>query len=124
MSVQSEITRIEQAKSDIISAIEAKGVDVPSNASIDDLAALVSEISQGGMPQKSINYYYPSGGSENYSFNVQGYDSSISDVDIYMNGMLLTEYDEYDISTSGKVTLTFAVDTEGNIITVVHRRYG
>lgn len=123
MSVQSEIKRIEQAKADIISAIEAKGVDVPSNASIDDLAALVSEISQSGMPQKTTVYYYPSSGSENYSFNVQGYDSSISDVDIYMNGMLLTKHDEYEISESGQVTLTFTVDTAGNIITVVHRRY-
>lgn len=123
MSVQSEIKRIKQAKADIISAIEAKGVGVPSNASIDDLAALVSEISQSGMPQKATVYYYPSSGSENYSFNVQGYDSSISDVDIYMNGMLLTKHDEYEITESGQVTLTFTVDTAGNIITVVHRRY-
>ena len=48
MSVSSEITRISSAKSDIIQAITAKGVTVPSSAKIDDLASLIDSITGGG----------------------------------------------------------------------------
>ena len=47
MSVASEITRIQNAKSDIKSAIENKGVSVPSNALIDTYATYISQISGG-----------------------------------------------------------------------------
>lgn len=47
MSIASEITRIQGAKSDIADAIEAKGVTVPSSTKIDGYAALVSAIPQG-----------------------------------------------------------------------------
>lgn len=48
MSIQSEITRISGAKSDIADAIEIKGVTVPSDAMIDDMAELILQISSGG----------------------------------------------------------------------------
>lgn len=48
MSIASEITRLQTAKADIKSAIEAKGVTVPSNASIDTYDTYVSQISGGG----------------------------------------------------------------------------
>ena len=44
MSIQSEITRIAGAKSDIADAIEAKGVSVPSGTMIDDMADLIGLI--------------------------------------------------------------------------------
>lgn len=44
MSIKTEIDRIKQSKADIISALETKGVTVPSDASIDDLSALVEAI--------------------------------------------------------------------------------
>lgn len=47
MSIASEITRIQGAKSDIADAIEAKGVTVPSSTKIDGYAALVAAIPQG-----------------------------------------------------------------------------
>lgn len=49
MSVKTEIDRIKQSKANIISALKQKGVTVPSDASIDDLSALVDaiEISSG-----------------------------------------------------------------------------
>ena len=47
MSIASEITRIQDAKSDIADAIEAKGVTVPASTKIDGYAALVSAIPQG-----------------------------------------------------------------------------
>lgn len=44
MSIQSEITRLNNAKQDIASAIESKGVSVPSNLNIDGYAAKINEI--------------------------------------------------------------------------------
>jgi hypothetical protein len=48
MSIQSEIDRINNAKTSIKSAISSKGVSVPSDASIEDLPALVRSIPQEG----------------------------------------------------------------------------
>ena len=48
MSIQTELTRLTNAKNAIVSAIEGKGVDVPSGAKLDALAALVEAIQAGG----------------------------------------------------------------------------
>ena len=48
MSVQTEITRIESAKTAIATAIEGKGVTVPEGTKLDALAALVESIEAGG----------------------------------------------------------------------------
>ena len=48
MSVQTEITRIESAKTAIATAIEGKGVAVPEGTKLDGLAALVESIEAGG----------------------------------------------------------------------------
>lgn len=48
MSVATEIARIQGAKADLKTAIEAKGVTVPSATTIDGYATLVAQISGGG----------------------------------------------------------------------------
>lgn len=48
MSVQSEITRLENAKSAIKAAIEGKGVTVPDATLLDGMAALIESIQAGG----------------------------------------------------------------------------
>ena len=48
MSIATEITRLQTAKADIKSAIEAKGVTVPASALLDDYADLVESIPSGG----------------------------------------------------------------------------
>ena len=48
MSIASEITRLQTAKADLKTAIEGKGVTVPSSATLDDYADLVDSISGGG----------------------------------------------------------------------------
>lgn len=48
MSVATEISRLSDAKADIKTAIEGKGVIVPSSAKFDDYAALIDDIEQGG----------------------------------------------------------------------------
>lgn len=48
MSIASEITRLQGVKSNILDAIAAKGVSVPSGAKLADCPALISSISGGG----------------------------------------------------------------------------
>lgn len=48
MSIQSEIDRISAAKNAIRNAIEAKGVSVSQEVSIDDYASKVDAIQAGG----------------------------------------------------------------------------
>lgn len=48
MSIQSEIARIRDNVAAALTAIEAKGVTVPTGATSDDLAALIEQIQTGG----------------------------------------------------------------------------
>lgn len=48
MSIASEIARLQSAKADLATSIANKGVTVPANATLDDYAALVDSIQQGG----------------------------------------------------------------------------
>lgn len=48
MSVQSEITRLANAKTALATAIEGKGVTVPEGTKLDGMAALVESIEAGG----------------------------------------------------------------------------
>ncbi len=48
MSVQSEITRLQNAKTALKTAIEGKGVTVPSSTKLDGYAGLVDSIEAGG----------------------------------------------------------------------------
>ena len=48
MSVQTEITRIESAKTAIATAIEGKGVTVPDGTLLDGMAPLIESIEVGG----------------------------------------------------------------------------
>ena len=48
MSIQTELTRITNAKAAIKAAIEGKGVTVPDGTLLDDMAALIESIEAGG----------------------------------------------------------------------------
>lgn len=48
MSIQSEINRIISARDSSFNEIEAKGVTVPSGATIDSLPSLIAQIQGGG----------------------------------------------------------------------------
>lgn len=61
MSVQSEITRLSQAKAAIRNAIIAKGVDVPASAPLDDLAYYISLILIAVYPENIAGYNSTSG---------------------------------------------------------------
>jgi hypothetical protein len=71
MSINSEISRILQAKEDLKAAIELKGVTVPSASRINDYPALVGQISGGGgsgsseLPTGYTRYDYIEGDGTN-----------------------------------------------------------
>ena len=48
MSIQAELDRIGSARDALAASIAAKGVSVPTDATIDDMAALVDAIQTGG----------------------------------------------------------------------------
>lgn len=48
MSIASEITRLQEAKRDILSAIAEKGVEVPEGTKLDQVPSLISSISGSG----------------------------------------------------------------------------
>lgn len=59
-NIAQEITRLTTAKADIKTAIEGKGVTVPSTTLLDGYAALVGQIQQGGAeeaPESDVNFY-------------------------------------------------------------------
>ncbi len=43
MSIRTQITRLENAKADILSAITEKGISVPSGCLLDAIASIISE---------------------------------------------------------------------------------
>ncbi len=59
MSIATEISRLQTAKSDLKTAIEAKGVTVPSATTIDGYATLVGQIQTGATeaPENDVNFY-------------------------------------------------------------------
>lgn len=60
MSVADELTRIQGAKADLRTAIQAKGVTVPSSALIDDYPDYVDAIQQGSAPALQAKTATPS----------------------------------------------------------------
>ena len=68
MSVATEISRLQTAKSDIKTAIEAKGVTVPSSAKIDVYDDYIAQISTGGFPvSPGIYACYEDGSLKSYA---------------------------------------------------------
>ena len=65
MSIASEITRLQQAKADLKTAIEAKGVTVPASTTLDGYAALVDQIqTEPILPYDAEVEYLQSTGNE------------------------------------------------------------
>lgn len=67
MSIQTELTRLTNAKAAIKTAIEGKGVTVPSGTLLDGMAALIDAIEAGGGGEIFGSNYFQSG-----SFTLSG----------------------------------------------------
>ena len=59
MSVQSEVSRLQNAKAAIKAAIEGKGVTVPDATMLDGMVALIESIEAGGASGISFGVYTP-----------------------------------------------------------------
>lgn len=83
MSVQSEINRLQTAKADLKSAIENKGVTVPSSTKLDGYADLVDSIEAGGSETVVLDVNSLYSGGETYEINLDNYGDST--VILYQN---------------------------------------
>ena len=61
MSIQTELTRITNAKAAIKTAIEGKGVTVPDATLLDGMAALIESIEAGGGGETLFGAYFETG---------------------------------------------------------------
>lgn len=98
MSISTEITRLQTAKSDLKTAIQAKGVTVPSSATIDTYDDYVSQISGGG------------GGSEDLKKMI---DRTITSIVIPSDVTTIGSYAFYGCSSLTSVTIPNSVTIIG-----------
>ena len=61
MSIQTELTRITNAKAAIKTAVEGKGVTVPDGTLLDGMAALIESIEAGGGEETLFGAYFETG---------------------------------------------------------------
>lgn len=92
MSIASEITRLQGAKADLKTAIEGKGVTVPSATKLDGYADLVDDIQTGSTPT----------GTKNITISANG--TRTEDVASYASAQITANVpNSYSASDEGKV---------------------
>lgn len=82
MSIASEIQRLQQAKADLKTAIEAKGVTVPSATTLDGYAALVDSI--GSVPYDAEIEYIQTDGNAYIDTDIKGASAVTFNFDFYI----------------------------------------
>lgn len=141
-TIPQEITRLQNAKAALKESIEAKGVTVASDATLDQYPALVDEIPQGGgdAAEKDVNFY-DYDGTVLYSYTkqefltlaampdnpdrtsegltAQGWNWSLSDAKDFVPTMYgnstLNIGQVYDV-TDGKTKLFIDIPTAGSLV--------
>ena len=116
MSIATEITRLNNAKASIKSAIEAKGVEVPQDAKIDIYADYIAQIPQGGGTEyEPICFTSLEDGN---TFQLNRYFISLEDGNISQLNR------EISISIDGKQTWqTLAANTNSPVINTGEKIY-
>lgn len=120
MSVASEINRLESAKEAIKAAIENKGVEVPENTKLDEMATFINLIAV----TPTENYYEETlEANTAYTKTIPDFEQGKSLVDVYLNGLRLMKEREYTISQNGLLTLIQKSTTGKDKIIIVHWRW-
>ena len=112
MSIKTEIDRIKQSKADIISALKTKGVTVPTDASLDDLSALVEAIEVGSDPVLQSKTVSPSTSNQTVKPD-SGYDG-LSQVTVNAMTTATQATPSISVSSSGLITAS-ATQTAGYV---------
>ena len=99
-TIAQNIARIQQAKEDLATAIEAKGVTVPSATTIDGYATLVGQIQTGGggtdYSQQYLTFKSMDGGDISCYFTRDGYNGQAGD--LYWSPDNGTTWNQYGFS--------------------------
>ena len=114
MSIASEITRLQTAKANLKTSIEAKGVTVPSNATLDSYSGYVDSISSGGGAVSTlyvrdfptIRFGYSSFTSIPSNINFTG----VTDFSNMFKRSNITTVSQGDIDTSSGIDFTSMFD--------------
>lgn len=88
---------------------------------LETLSYLIEKLNVALTIQES-NYHLELEKGKTYTFDVPNYEQGKSVVDIYMNGLKMMEEKHYSISSTGKVSMKNEVYSEGNVLSVVHRK--
>lgn len=105
MSVGTEISRLENAKAAITTAIAGKGVTVPSGTKLDSMAALIDSIQAGGGANELLEWF---GGSKYYTTTV----TPTSDV----SGIEITPDDATILSSPKFLLVTMDIPAARNVV--------
>ena len=119
MSIQTELTRLTNAKAAIKAAIEGKGVTVPDGTLLDGMAALIEAIQAGGGYEITTGHFMPAETTTSLSWE-HGLSTTPSLVLIYLRkGSSLTNsmnvvrmsYQYININTNTQQTGAYAIAT-------------
>ena len=108
MSVQGEITRLENAKNSISTAITNKGVTVPSGTKLDGMAVLIGNIESGGANLQTKSVTYTANGTATITPD-EGYDG-LSSVDVTVD---VASVSTVTINCEGNDTSAFWLSPDG-----------
>lgn len=103
MSIQTELTRITNAKTAIKTAIEGKGVTVPDGTMLDEMAALIEAIQAGG---SSILGYNVISGTYTPTENITSY------VSVFKSGAITPSSSVISGIIERCISLTFVIKTD------------
>ena len=119
MSIQSEITRLEAAKSAIAAAIAGKGVTVPDGTMLDGMAALIESIEAGGGKIARGTFIPAKTTSLSISYKIEHNCGFVPDVFIVFKEDSYT-YTEYSIRLAVSFPNSFLED---NYVSIDRSRY-
>ena len=122
MSIQTELTRLTNAKAAIKTAIEGKGVTVPDTTLLDGMAALIESIEAGGISFSDFKYNFSKVYYGDITFDMEAkltlypieIDApGIKEEDLYGAQIIIITSDDTAYSTS-KTTLAAAMQFTSN----------